>query len=71
MGGNGNMRERMLGDKIMELLKNEKCHLTVGYISMKLGTGWNNIYSAITNLTYSEPLAEDDENKIYMLEYKE
>jgi predicted transcriptional regulator len=62
------MRERLLGDKIIELLKNEKKPQTIWEISRKLGTGWNNINTAVTNLTYSGPIAENDGGGIYLME---
>jgi predicted transcriptional regulator len=62
------MRERILGDKIIELLKKEKEPQSIQNISKKLGTGWNNINTAIANLTYSELIAEDDNGGIYLME---
>jgi Mn-dependent DtxR family transcriptional regulator len=62
------MRERILGDQIMELLKKAEEPLTAWQISKKLGTGWNNINTAVANLTYSELLAENDKGGIYLME---
>jgi DNA-binding IclR family transcriptional regulator len=62
------MRERILGDKIIELLKKEQRPLTVWQISKRLGTGFNNINTAVVNLTYSELLAENDMGGIYLME---
>jgi molybdenum-dependent DNA-binding transcriptional regulator ModE len=64
------MRERILGDKIIELLKKEKEPQSIRNISRKLGTGWTNVYAAVTNLTYFEPIVENDKGGIYLMEHE-
>jgi hypothetical protein len=65
------MRERILGNKILELLKTEKTPLTAWQISKRLNVKDGNVYSAIANLTFYEPLAENETGGIYLMANEE
>jgi hypothetical protein len=62
------MRENILGNKIIELLKAAKRPLTVWQISKSLGVNVGQAASTIAHLTFSEPLAENDNGGIYLME---